>query len=345
MFPGLLILSAHANNSQQLEVEAHTVTREHLPSIQSLSMGTVDVDTVAPSDPSVSVVLPTYNRADSLHDSIRSVLNQTFADFELVVVDDASTDETEAIVAGIDDSRIRYIRHEINRGVSAARNTGIDRARGDIVAFQDSDDEWLPEKLRKQMGVFDDAPADVGVVYTGMRRTVNGDERYIPYPGVTHKEGDIQRSIVKQNFISTQMAAVRRECFDEVGDFDEELPALVDWDLWIRISEQYHFRLVDEPLVEGGVNPDSISSNRRSIVQARERIVSKHYDRFDDDSLANHLFFIGHGAMKSGQTEKGQRYLKKAVQSNARLVYVVAWLLSFLGTRAYVYIYSVVIDR
>lgn len=305
-------------------------------------METVDVDTVAPPDPSVSVVLPTYNRADSLHDSIRSVLSQTFADFELIVVDDASTDETEAVVAEIDDSRIRYIKHENNRGVSAARNTGIHRARGNVVAFQDSDDEWLPEKLRKQMDVFSDAPAEVGVVYTGMRRTVNGDERYIPYPGVTHKEGDIQRSIVKQNFISTQMAAVRRECFDKVGTFDEELPALVDWDLWIRISEHYHFRLVDEPLVIAAVNPDSISSNRSKIVQARERIVNTQCERFDDDSLANHLFFIGHGAMKTGQTDKGRRYLKKATQRNPCQRYIFALLLSLLGANVYTIVYELI---
>jgi glycosyltransferase involved in cell wall biosynthesis len=280
-------------------------------------------------------VLPTYNRADLLPNSIESVLNQTYADLELVVVDDASSDRTEPVVRGFDDPRIRYVAHETNQGVSAARNTGIARSRGDIVAFQDSDDEWLPEKLRKQMDVFNNAPPDVGVVYTGMYRCVGGDERYLPYPGIEKKEGDIQDSIIRQNFISTQMAAVRRDCFNVVGDFDEKLAALVDWELWIRLSRHYRFRLVDEPLVKGGVESDSISKNRGAIVEARERIVEKHRERFDSDSLANHLFFIGHGAMKLGQTKKGRRYLRKALWTKPQFHYAIASAVSHLGKKPY----------
>lgn len=290
---------------------------------------------VSPAAPAVSVVLPTYNRGKTLPYAIRSVLNQSFTDFELVVVDDASTDDTEAIVDAVADSRIRYVRHETNRGVSAARNTGIADARGDVVAFQDSDDEWFPEKLGKQMERFEHAPPNVGVVYTGMYRRESGDRRYLPYATVQPKEGDVRRSIVRQNFISTQMAAVRRECFETVGTFDEKLPALVDWELWIRFSDRYRFLLVDEPLVRGGVNPDSISNNRGDVVRARERILGKHRDRFDDASLANHQFYIGHGAMKTGDVDTGRRYLKRSVRTNPRPVYVFAWLLSRSGGTVY----------
>lgn len=296
---------------------------------------------MASAQPPVSVVLPTYNRAGVLRDSIESVLNQTYADFELIVVDDASTDDTESIVAGLEDSRIRYVKHEVNRGAAAARNTGIDEARGDVVAFQDSDDEWLPEKLEKQMAAFDDAAANVGVVYTGMHRTVDGEERYLPYPGVEPKEGDIRRSIVRQNFVSTQMAAVRRECFEEVGVFDKSVTPLEDWELWLRFSERYRFLLVDEPLVVAAVNADSISNDRDDIVRARERIVEKHRDRFDDASLANHLFYVGHGSMKLGDVDTGRRYLWRAVRTNPRKLYVVALALSFLGSGLYTSVYGI----
>lgn len=281
------------------------------------------------------MVLPTYDRAGILADSIQSVLDQTYTDFELIVVDDGSQDRTEAVVTEFADPRVRYVAHETNRGAPAARNTGIARARGDIVAFQDSDDEWLSEKLRKQVDVFDDASRNVGVVYTGMDRKVEGETRYLPYRGVDQKAGDIERSIVRQNFISTQMAAVRRECFDAVGDFDEKMAPLEDWELWIRLSQRYQFELVDEPLVRGAVEPDSISKNLAAIVDARERIVEKHYEQFDTASLANHLFFIGHGAMKLGHTQKGKSYLRKAVRTKPRLRYAVASVVSHLGEKPY----------
>lgn len=100
--------------------------------------------------PTVSVVIPTYNRAHLVGRAIQSVLNQTYQDFEIIVVDDGSTDNTEEVVKSFNDPRIRYIRHDQNRGGSAARNTGIKMARGEYIAFQDSDDEWLPEKLESR---------------------------------------------------------------------------------------------------------------------------------------------------------------------------------------------------
>src|SRR4030042_5052103 len=105
--------------------------------------------------PTVSIIIPTYNRAHLVMRAINSVLDQSFQDFEIIIVDDASRDNTEKMVSGIRDKRIFYIRHEKNRGGSAARNTGIKQARGEYIAFLDSDDEWLPEKLEKQLKVLE----------------------------------------------------------------------------------------------------------------------------------------------------------------------------------------------
>jgi glycosyltransferase involved in cell wall biosynthesis len=285
--------------------------------------------------PRVSVVLPTYNRATVLGASMESVLDQTYRDLELLVVDDGSTDDTAAVVDSVDDPRVAYLAHEQNRGVSAARNTGIEAARGDVVAFQDSDDEWAPEKLAAQMAVFDAAPPEVGVVYTGMWREVGDDRRYLPPPDVAPKEGDVNDALARQNFVSTQMAAVRASCFETAGAFDEDLPALVDWDLWLRLARDWEFRLVDEPLVTAPLRGDSISTDRTAIVDARARIARKYADQFDDDALARHLFYVGHGAMKAGQGARGRAYLWRAVRTAPDPLYA-AWAgLALLGPGPY----------
>ena len=117
-----------------------------------------------PHSPTVTVVIPTYNRANLLGRSIRSVIGQTYGDFELIIVDDGSTDSTAEIAASFDDERVKYIRREQNGGVGAARNTGIKAAIGKFVAFNDHDDEWLPDKLERQMKIFKTLPSHVGVV-------------------------------------------------------------------------------------------------------------------------------------------------------------------------------------
>src|SRR5215510_16389067 len=117
--------------------------------------------------PAVSVIIPTYNRAEFLRLAITSVLNQTFQDFEIIVVDDASEDHTHEVVSDFSDKRIKYIRHEANKRVSAARNTGVLSASGDYIAFLDDDDEWLPRTLQMQVALLEDSTSIVGGVYTG----------------------------------------------------------------------------------------------------------------------------------------------------------------------------------
>lgn len=283
----------------------------------------------------VSVVLPTYNRADVLERSVESVLGQTFQEYELLIVDDASTDETDAVVDGFDDDRIRYIKHDENRGAAAARNTGIREAGGEIIAFQDSDDVWHERKLEKQVATLEDRPEDVGVVYTGARREFDDSETYIPGDGVEPKEGDIEKSLLSFNFVTTQAAAVRQECFETVGTLDEKLPALVDWELWIRISEFYEFAYVDEPLVTAYLREDSISNDAEALVDARERIVERHCDRFDTETLARQRFWVGNGAMKLGDTNRGRRNLLRAFTTDPRLLYLGAFAISLLGSAVY----------
>jgi glycosyltransferase involved in cell wall biosynthesis len=222
------------------------------------------------ADPAVSIVLPTYNRAPLIGRSIRSVLEQTYRNFELIVVDDGSTDTTAEEVARFADTRIRYLRFDQNRGAAAARNAGIRQAAGAFIAFQDSDDEWLPAKLACHMHVFATSAPDVGVVYSDMQRVRrDGSSSY-------HRSPDVALGVLidpNTRFyqvckLGIQSTVIRRECLTAVGGFDEEFPALEDLELFIRLSRRYRFHHLESPLVRYH-ETDGLSRNMPAKVVAR----------------------------------------------------------------------------
>lgn len=283
--------------------------------------------------PSVSVILPTYDRTDVLGRAIESVLSQSYSDFELIVVD-SSGDETQAIVEGFDDDRIIYLYQE-PAGLGAARNLGIEKAQAEFIALQDDDDVWHPEKLATQMEAFERAPEEVGVVYSTVRK-IRGDDRwFVPGESFEPTDGDVQRALWRQNFVSPQTAVVRKACFEAVGGFDERLPALEDWEMWLRISREFEFRHVDEPLVDAYISPDSLSTDHESVAESRDAIVRKHWETFDDRARARHLFWSGHGLVKAGQTNRGRGNLLSATTTNPRPLYLALFLLSLLGSSGY----------
>ena len=148
--------------------------------------------------PRVSVIIPTYRRPDFLGKAIESVLNQTFQDFEVIIVDDASNDNTGEVVRGFVDKRIHYVCHEVNRGGAAARNTGILKARGRYIAFLDDDDEWFPEILQLQISLLDQSPPEVGGIYAGYERKMSttGESLGITLPT---KRGDLSYELLLSN--------------------------------------------------------------------------------------------------------------------------------------------------
>jgi len=194
--------------------------------------------------PKVSVVIPVFNRPASVRRAIESVLAQTCQDFEIVVVDDGSTDTTVAAVAALADPRITVIRHQRNRGGSAARNTGIAAGSAPYVAFLDSDDEWLPVKLERQLALFERSGERLGLVYAGTERVFADGrvDRIIP-----RRPHDVTRALLTENVIGeTSVGMVRRAALDETGGFDESLPASQDMDLWLRICEGFLADVVPE---------------------------------------------------------------------------------------------------
>ncbi|MGB8951127.1 MAG: glycosyltransferase family 2 protein [Candidatus Aminicenantales bacterium] len=240
--------------------------------------------------PVVSVVLPTRDRAHLLMQSVRSVLDQTYPDFELIIVDDASADETEEVIRQLASEKVEFLRHPFVRGAAAARNSGIRMARGKYVAFLDSDDEWLPGKLERQVEVMEHSPAEVGLVYTGTWREYRKKRFYIPAEPILQKEGWVYPILLRDRYlVPTPAAMVRKECFTRVGVFDENLPAKEEWDLWIRISRQYQFRYIPEPLVISHFTRESLSADRRLFIQANMYILKKHRREF----LKNRNALIG----------------------------------------------------
>ena len=200
------------------------------------------------STPAVSVVIPTYNRADLLPRAINSVLRQTYTEFELIVVDDASDDETPHAVASFEDSRIRYTRHETNRHASAARNTGINHSRGKYIAFLDDDDEWLPAKLSEQVELFESAPPPVGLVYCWMDY-FDDKGQLVSEVHPTLRGRVFDQVLDRQRLAGCPTLLVRRAVVEEVGGFDESLPRGNDGDFIRRVCLRYEVDLVPRVLV------------------------------------------------------------------------------------------------
>lgn len=267
--------------------------------------------------PKVSVVIPTYNRARLLKRAIQSVLEQTYQDFEIIVVDDGSTDNTEEIVRSFGDGRVRYIRYKENKGEAAARNTGIKAAKGKYIASQDSDDEWLPEKLEKQMKTFQNASPKVGVVYTGFWKLQGDKKIYIPSSAIAQKEGNIYNSLLEINFIGTPTTLIRKECFERVGMFNEILRDFVDWEMWLRISKHYHFEYIKESLVNVYYGCGNVSYNNEASVVAMEFIFKSHFEDIKKNRklLIRYCSDIGHVYCLQGQTEHGRGYILQALKA------------------------------
>lgn len=267
--------------------------------------------------PKISVIIPTCNRARFLRAAVESVLQQTFQDFEIIVVDDASTDETPALMSGFADRRIRYLRHESKQGQGATRNAGIRAARGEYVALLDDDDEWLPSKLAKQAALLDGLPPQVGLIYTGFVR-IDAESKTVVAEVMPTERGDVSRALCGGNRIGTcSTVLMRRSCFDKAGYFDETLASGADYDMWLRISRFYHFEFVNEPLVRYTMHPKQLSADLRTILKGKEAQLEKHADHFARDrrSYSRRLFTLGVLYCYNRKPAEGRAALWRAIRA------------------------------
>ncbi len=208
----------------------------------------------------ISVVIPTYNRKEKLSDCIQSVLAQSYRNIEVLVVDDASSDGTEELFQNVSDTRVLYFRYETNRGACYARNYGAGRAKGELLAFQDSDDWWHPDKLEKQYAFLRSVGADM--CFCGMNRvSASGSRFYYPVHPF-HQEHGVEEFLA-ENRASTQTMLMYRRVWEQLR-FDEEIRRYQDWDFGIRAAARFSLCYLPEALVESEVGEDSISSRVNS---------------------------------------------------------------------------------
>lgn len=226
--------------------------------------------------PRVSVILPTYNRAHLLTGAARTVLSQSFTDLELIIVDDASTDETPATVAALNDPRVIYHRRSRNGGVSAARNTGLALARGEYVAFQDSDDEWVQEKLGLQVSdvdTRDGRTVSLGVVLRRLGATLRS---WPPPEAMGDQVGELPGWLMTTAAAYSQSILAPRELLLEIGGFDETLPAWEDWDLMLRLSQCARLSICEASMVISTRQPDSLTADTSRFGAIQARLLDKH---------------------------------------------------------------------
>ena len=268
-------------------------------------------------NPIVSVIIPTYNRAHLVGRAIKSVLNQTYQDFELIIVDDGSTDNTDKIIKEFQehDKRIKYIRHEKNKGGSAARNSGIKISRGEYIAFLDSDDEWLPRKMEKQEIKFQNALDNVGVIYSGFSCISESSGKIIAKITPTLR-GNVYTNLLEGCILGSPTPLIKKICFRKAGFFDETLPSCQDWDMWIRLSKYYTFDFVPDILAKHHIHGSQISVNLNAKIVAREKLVEKYWVDLSRKSkiLSILLKRLGILCCLNGDSREGRRYFLSSIK-------------------------------
>lgn len=206
--------------------------------------------------PRVSVIIPTFNRAWAVGKAIESVLAQDYPNVELIVVDDGSSDQTGAMLSAYKGALLPI--RQPNQGVSAARNRGVTAAAGDLIAFLDSDDYWLPGKLSEQVAFFNAHPE--ALICQTEEIWIRNGCRVNPRRRHQKPAGDIFIPSLALCLVSPSAVMVKRALFTEIGGFDEDLPACEDYDLWLRVSCRYPVHLIEKPLiVKQGGHPDQLS--------------------------------------------------------------------------------------
>ncbi|WP_254522932.1 glycosyltransferase family 2 protein [Natrinema caseinilyticum] len=279
----------------------------------------------------VSVVIPTYNRAAKLPNAIDSALEQTIDDLEVIVVDDGSTDDTESVLARYDDQRVRPVVHATNQGANVARNTGIDHARGEYIAFLDSDDSWHPQKLERQLASLEDRSSDWVGVYCDIAFELSGTNGWLRGVAasifaradeVPTQEGDEELigEILAGNVhpCAGSTLLVRTEVAREVDGFDETLDRFQDPEFCLRLLKQGKLAYVDDPLVRceetGHPSADVIANASEEYLSMYEDDV----DRFEDEGYeirSTHALILAKRYFAEGRFLRGALHLRNATVS------------------------------
>ena len=286
----------------------------------------------------VSVVIPTHNRADLLPRAIKSVQEQTYRDLEIIVVSDGSTDETKTVVEAMasKDNRIRFIEYHPARGGNIARNTGIEAANGEYVAFLDDDDEWFSQKVEKQVAVME-SDNEIGLVYTGVQIIYVNEK--VTYASKSREDGDMKKSILLDNYIgTTSTVMLKKSLISETGMFDEALRALQDYDLWIRVCQHCKVGVVPEEMINyyNYTNSKQISALTQKYIDSFSYINQKYSDLFaalsEEEAKQkknNEYTLLINKAMRNGDGKLARTYAKALKKNGGKKKAFLFYWLSF----------------
>ncbi len=270
--------------------------------------------------PTVSVVIPAYGHAQFLKQTIESVLQQDWNDYEIIVVDDGSPDETPAVVAQFG-SAVNYVRQE-NRGMAGTRNTGLRRASGQLISFLDDDDLWLPNYLSVVLKHFQADPK-LAALHTGYQLTSDQPGHDYPKGGTrTVPARELYDTLIEGGFFPPSSVTVRRSCLDAVGVFDENLQGCADWELWLRICREHRFVGIPNVLIRYRLHAGGLSSNVQHMTEDRLKAVCKHFGPPDGQastwsSVKRRAYAFAYRTAAfdygmRGQVDESWRYLEQA---------------------------------
>lgn len=297
-------------------------------------------------NPLVSIVLPTWNRSHLLEQALAGIRRQTYQNFEIIVADDGSTDDTPRVMASLlkkfNDPRIHFIRSGQHVKGAAIRRIAMQAARGDYIASQDDDDFWEPTFLEEQVNNLELLPKEYGLSYVSYWRCLSEKKKVLmPPKNISPLSGNLYGGpLLKNNYFPFQTGVFRREVLETVGYPDDELFALSDWDMWIRIAKKYKIAHIDKPLFTWNYTPKSNTRDPKKIwlvINARKRILEK----FKEDIIRfgyvkDHMSRLADLLIQAGDSAQARRHLMYGIRKNP--FSLVLWLklaATFLGITRY----------
>ncbi len=278
----------------------------------------------------VSVIIPTHNRVDLLPRAINSVLNQTFQDFELIIVDDGSTDNTKQVVEEFQkkDKRIKYIWQENFGGTSKTYNTGLKQVKGDFIAFLEHDDEWLPQKLEKQLKVLENLSNNAGLIacegyLIDGKGSNKGVYKFVyEKPFITKNEFYLFFEKWQMFLLSLSTVLIKTEVIKKIGLFDEKLKTTADIDFYFRVLKNFDFYFLKEPLINYSVSQESLSRKQFWLKSMPEYkyLLEKYKEDFENypNAYSKFLRNIGTFYLLEGNSNMARNYFKNAILKNPR---------------------------
>lgn len=292
-------------------------------------------------NPLVSIVIPTRNREHLLKRAVNSVLNQTFTNYEIIIIDDFSDNQVTDNKGLIKYEKIKIIRHSEQKGGSAARNTGIRNASGDFIAFLDDDDEWMPPKLEQQVQLFKNSKKNTALIYTGVKVIDENNSNYVKVMVPSIRGEKTFEKLLEKNYLGTTSSImVKKTAIEDVGFFDESLPARQDLDLYLRIAKLYSIDFIEEPLVIHRKHKENrISDNLHSKIKGFEILYEKLKPELKNhpELESKYLMKYGQLLMANNDSSSARVHFKKSVKLKPRnLKAFLLYLISYLGSSNYI---------